>query len=114
MRTLFKMTKRIKYGNTINSNSGPPLTAEQTEQVIQMLLSYLRQTPEGETYVFDLRFGSDNDDDTNWEEYTEKATWFKRSFFERSEEITRAEVEAFLREDFADVLTMQPRLRRVK
>ena len=109
------MIDRVKYGNTYNFDLEPPLDTEYTEQVINQLLFHLRSLPEGETYTFDLRFGSDYDDASDWPKYAAKSRWIKRAYFKRDGKITREAVIDFLRESYMDVLTLpRPGLRRIK
>ncbi len=108
------MTDHIRYGNTYNFDLDPPLDAEFTEMVINQLLFHLRGVPENEIYTFDLRFGSDNDDDSDWSQYVEKSRDFQRAVFKREGKITRSIVIDFLREHFADMLTLPHGLRVVK
>ena len=108
------MTDRIKYGNTYNFDVEPPLNSEETELVINQLQFHLRGVPKGEVYTFDLRFGSDQDDDRDWGPYVAKSRAFKRAYFEREGKVTRQVVIDFLREHFADLLTLPHGLRVVK
>ncbi len=108
------MSQRIKYGNTYNFDLQPPLGSQETELVINQLLFHLRGVPEDEVYVFDLRFGSDHDDDSDWAAYVAKSRAFKRAQFKREGKITRNTVIDFLREHFADMLTLPHGLRVVK
>lgn len=108
------MTDRVKYGNCYGFDVDPPLNVEETEQVINQLQFHLRGVPEGEEFVFDLRIGSLDDDEDDWASYVSKSKAFKRESFKREGKVTRQVVIDFLREHFADLLTLPSGLKRVK
>lgn len=92
------------------------LNAEETQSVIDALLWDLKRTKMGETFTVDIAIGPhEGAEQMAWDEFVGSRVKFSRAVFEKSEEVTRQACVDFLREHFADMLTLPPPgLRRIK
>ena len=109
--------EKVKYGNCYQFNIPDEfLNAEETGQVLDSLLFDLKRTPIGETFVLDISIGPDTPEDLPWEEFVTTRRAFKRAeFIKREKSIARDDMLHFLREHFADMLTLPaPKLKRIK
>jgi hypothetical protein len=111
------MDDQIQYGNCYNFDLPDQcLNEEETRDAINALMFDLRRVPVGATFVLDISIGPAHDPDTDWREFEKTRKKFTRAQFHKEKKaISEVEVIAFLREHFADILTLpRPGLRRVK
>lgn len=107
----------IEHGNCYNFDlPDEQLNEEETRDVINALLHDLRRTPTGETFILDIAIGPDRHKNQSWAEFLETRKAFKRASFEKESDLVREhDVVQFLRENFAELLTLpRPGLRRIK
>lgn len=92
------------------------LNRDETEQVIDALLYDLEKLPVGKIFVLDIAIGPDSAQGLEWTDFVSTRKKFKRAEFEKSSaQISKAEVIQFLRDNFADMLSLPaPGLRRIK
>lgn len=108
---------KVKNGNCYQFDIPDDcLNKEETAQVIQALLFDLKRTPVGESFVLDIAIGPDSPDDMGWKEFVQSRRKFNRAEFKKEgKDVSRDDVVQFLRENFADLLTLPPpTLKRVK
>jgi len=111
------VTEKVKFGNCYQFDLPDNcLTKDETDQVIQALLFDLKRTPEGETFVLDIAIGPDMLPNMEWSAFVDSQKVFKRAGFKREPgQVKREDVVQFLREHFADMLTLPaPTLKRIK
>ena len=111
------MTEKVKFGNCYQFDLPDNcLNKDETDQVIQALLFDLKRTPAGETFILDIAIGPDMEPNMEWNDFVSSQKSFKRASFKRVDgQIKRDDVVQFLRDHFADMLTLPaPTLKRVK
>jgi len=112
-----KNPDKIKYGNCYQFDlPDDTLNSDETAQVVNALLFDLKRTPAGESFILDISIGPDSAEDAPWDEFLKSRKKFHRAAFERTEEkLTKDDIVEFLRQHFADMLTLPPpKLRRIK
>jgi hypothetical protein len=112
-----KEREKVKYGNCYQFDLPDEcLNADETAQVIDALLFDLKRVPVGESFVLDISIGPDLPDSATWEEFVTTRKRFHRAAFVRdNEKISKEDIIDFLRQNFADMLSLPPpKLKRIK
>ena len=88
----------------------------ETKQVIEALTWDLQKLPLGAKFVLDIAIGPDSPRKQSWEQFVASMRKFKRAEYEKeTDTISERDAIEFLREHFADLLTLpRPGLRRIK
>lgn len=109
--------KKVSRGNCYQFDlPDDRLNDVETKQVIDALTWDLENTPVGETFVLDIAIGPDSPKKLPWAQFVASMKKFKRAEYEKtSQSISERDAIDFLREHFADLLTLpRPGLRRIK
>jgi len=112
-----KDPEKIEYGNCYQFDlPDDKLNADETAQVINALLFDLKRTPSGESFILDISIGPDSPEDVPWDEFLKSRKQFQRAAFERTDQkLGKDDIIDFLRQHFADLLTLPPpKLKRIK
>ena len=109
--------KKVSCGNCYQFDlPDDQLNDLETKQVIDALTWDLQNTPVGETFVLDIAIGPDSPKKLSWPKYIASMRHFKRAEYHKTrEQVTERDAIEFLREHFAEMLTLpRPGLRRIK
>jgi len=109
--------KEIEHGNCYNFDLPDDcLNEEETRDVINALMFDLRRTPVGTKFILDISIGPARESDMSWQKFLASRVKFKRADFEKAnKKIAESEAIDFLREHFAEMLTLpEPEFEQTK